>query len=251
MATQIRNSGKPTVLQAVSDFLTATSKFSKTTDIALFFDNFNRINSDSFPTNISVEQKNSSNDSISSLCIDFFENKLITFFQGDRKEVELSKILGVIRDLSEIFSKIHPSAKPLEKGIFLANEETLTQALKLSSTQNLQLTIDGKEAIGVYPSQQRVVLTTNQGQSSTPLQIVSNCAHLFNKNFAYQICPLLGLSPDVISLTKGIHDIYLGRCILGLGKYGSIQNSLGQSELSRIVKLIKFPSFAVYSSPLA
>ncbi len=103
-----------------------------------------------------------------------------------------------------------------------------------------------------YPLNRRVVLFTNNNQSSVPIETMKNCSHLFNNEFAREICPLLGLDQNVSSLLNGIHKLYLGRCIIGLSKWtiDTYRRKIPyERELTRIVNLIKIPGSDYYTAP--
>lgn len=221
-----------------------------TDQLSHFFQDLNqKINLNSIPRSISVQKLGRSNEIIASLNINFSGNQLATYFQGKQTSIKLSCALGITRDLAEIFAKIQSSITNL------ALEDDLTCALTAteSSTSDTKITIDGKEVIASYPLNGRVVLSANRGQSSMPLEMIQNCTHLFNREFAQSICPLLDLDSNVNSLLDGIYKLYLGRCILGLGKSIATQShySIGHTrEFHRIASLIKIPGSAFYTEPL-
>lgn len=233
--------------QALSEALAANQ-------VSNFFQKLNQqIDLDSFPSNVNVfvQKRGVSGEITASLDIDFFGNRLVTYFQGEEKSVNLSNALGIIRDLSEIFSKIQSSTTNSETQKLPSIEDEFTNAL--DSTSDTKLTIDGKEVIAFYPLKERVVLSTSRGWSSMPIEKIQNCAHLFNREFAQSICPLLELDSSVNNLLNGINKLYLGRCILGLGK-SIVTQSWSQlaheREFHRIVCLIKIPGSAFYTAPL-
>lgn len=248
-----RYENKTTTNSAVADCFLATQLLSTaliTNQLSQFFQNLNqKINLHSLPHEISVKKLGGSNEIIASLKINFSQNQLVTYFQGNYTSIQLSNALGITQDLTEIFAKIQSSP------VNLALEDQLTHALTTteSLTSDIKVRIDEKELIAFYPLKGRVVLTANRGQSSMPMDMIQNCTHLFNRAFAQSICPLLSLDSNVNSLIKGIYKLYLGRCILGLGKSieTSSRSQIGhQRELSRLVSLINIPGSAFYTEPL-
>ncbi|CCB87113.1 putative uncharacterized protein [Parachlamydia acanthamoebae UV-7] len=196
-----------------------------------------------------MQKRGQSDEIIASLDIDFFENRLCTYFQGEEKSIKLSVALGIIQDLSEIFAKIQSSTIHSETEKLPPLKDQPTNALDATSDAKL----DGNEMIKFYSLTGRVVLSTSQRESSTPIELIQNCAHLFNQEFAKNVCPLLSLDLNLNDLLNGIRNLYLGRCILGLGKSIAIQSrtQLGlQRDFVRIVNLIKVPGSASYSRPL-
>lgn len=221
---------------------------SSTREVSAILGNLNQqINLPYLPQKISLRTNNLTREFVTGLDIDFFENRLVTYFQGNVNSIKLSNALGIICDLSEIFDKFQSAKKtPLI-------EDEFTNALDIKNTSDVKLTIDGKEFIAFYPLNRRVVLSTSRRQSSLPMEMIQNCSHLFNREFAREICPLLGMDPNLKSLFNGIYKFYLGRCILGLVKSMAIQSRgrIGhERELARIVSLIKMPNSAFYTEPL-
>ena len=182
--------------------------------------------------------------------MDFFDNILVTRFQGVEHSVKLSVALGTICELSEIFAKILSNDGQQK---LLSKVEEFSNALALKEASDVEVKIDGEVVIGIYQDVQRVVLVTSRGTSSTPLKTIQSCAHLFDRAFAQEICPILGLEPSLDGLTNGIHNLYLGRCILGLKKSKELQKYdyiRHQREQARIISLIVKPGSAFYTSPL-
>ncbi len=204
-----------------------------------------------------------------SLFIDFYSNRLITVFQWEAKEVQLSIALGIMVDIAEIFSdiqsvetklklpekiiedhtleKIENSSSELEK-----KKEELSLALDSSLLSDVELKIDGKARIAFFPSNARVVLTTSsRGPRSYSLEVIKNCKHLFNPKFILAISPLMDLNPHYFHL--GIHKLYLGRCILGLSRDVLTKSSYSvkaERELVRMTTLIQKPGFEFYTDPM-
>lgn len=233
----------------------AFSEAVATNEIISFFRDLNeKIDLNSLPSNVFVQKRGESNELTAFLYIDFFSNRLVTFFQGKERSIKLSSALGIIRDLSEIFAKIQSSTTNSETQKLLSVEDEFSNALDTTkSSTSDKLSIDGEDVIAFYPLSGRVVLSTSRGQSSIPIEMIQNCAHLFNREFAQSICPLLGLDSNLNGLLSGINKLYLGRCILGLGKSMAIQSPThigNERELSRIVSLIKIPGSEFYTEPL-
>lgn len=204
---------------------------------------------------IFLEKKNLAKYTTTSLRINFFENRLITSYQGKELSIKLSCALGIISELSEIFAKIQSATKLQESEKDLSIESQFANVLDIigSSESDVQLTANEKVVIAIYPLKGRVVLSTSGRQSSTPMEMIKGCAHLFNIEFAREICPLLCLDQNVSSLLNGINKLYLGRRILGLGKSiaAETRTQIGhERELDRIVSLIKMPGSAFYTEPL-
>lgn len=191
-----------------------------------------------------------------SLCIHFWENKLVTNFNGEEHSIRLSNALGIICSLSEIFGKMQ-AAGTINDPNLLTSDDTFMDALDTgasSSAKDSSIKIDGKDVIKFYPLNGRVVFITSRGQSSMPLAMVQSLSHLFNKKFVKEICPLLGVDSNLNSLLEGVYKIYLGRCVLGLGKSytQTLVSPLGyQREFQRIVVLTKQPGSAFFTTPLA
>lgn len=216
----------------------------------------------SLSNQINFQSLDSHNQNIASLTIDFPGNKLYTSFQGKMNSVKLSNALAIIRDLAEIFSDIRAQDKVVSEDKITSS----TEIEKLSNTEDefstalenvgnlktdVKLKINGKERIALYPSIGRVVLTTSRGCSSIHLDTIKNCAHLFNRQFAKELCPSMGIRPN--EFLVGMHKLYIGRCILGLARVianGQLDSSHVR-ELDRIITLIKYPGFAFYSEPRA
>lgn len=116
--------------------------------------------------------------------IDFFKNRVLTYFKNEKKTIELSKFLSII-------AKKEPP---------------------------------------------------------TP-----ESTHLFNQEYAAIICPKLGYQSGVEELQKGIRELYIGRCILGLGKsmddHGYNQEA-HRTEFVRIAKVIRGLEPVIYLPPI-
>jgi hypothetical protein len=200
---------------------------------------------------IFIEKRDSSNSSnafIASLNFDFFNNHLFTCFQGQKKSIKLSNALAIIQDLSEIFAKIQLAKDSLPR---IADDFSNALEGSSSSTSDIKVEIDGQVVMAINPLSERVVLSTSRGHSSMPIAMIKDCAHLFHKEFIREICPLLGLEPNLRNLLWGVNNIYLGRCILGLTK--QVERSANQRcerELTRIVSLIMMPGSAFCTAPL-
>lgn len=254
MASQVGSylSNVPSPIPAVSNCLLATQMLTE----ALTKDKIRtvlseiaqKIDLDLISQCLFIDKRDSSNEIISRFYFDFFNNRLVTCFQGQEKSVKLSSALGIIRDFSEIFAKIQ-----LAQGGLPRIADDVSNALEGSSfsTLDVKVEIDGKVVMAIYPSKGRVVLSTSRGQSSTPIAMIQDCAHLFHREFIRDVCPLLGLEPSLHNLLLGVNNIYLGRCILGLTK--QVQQSADlkcQNEFTRIVSLITAPGSAFYTEPL-
>src|SRR6266852_259135 len=72
-----------------------------------------KINLD-FISEISVQKVGLSDEVIASFKMVFFNNLLVTYFQGEECSFNLSFALGIISDLTEIFAKVKGSAKSAE-----------------------------------------------------------------------------------------------------------------------------------------
>ena len=230
-----------------------------------FFSNIHHnFNLRDLPFDIKVIKKSSSG-IVAGLEIDFFEDILVTYFKDEKKSISLACALGIIHDLTEIFAKIERSAKSTgvakltsttEVAELTSIEDEFSHALDTTDhpTSDVKISIDGKEVLELYPSIGKTVFTTSKGQSSIPLKMVQNCAHLFNKEFAQAICPLLGLESNSKILRAGVNQLYLGRCILGLGKrlyMSNIGKVVFERELSRIVTHVTNSGYEFYTKPLA
>lgn len=181
------------------------------------------------------------------LSFDFFQNRLVTVFNGDVKEVKLSCALRISCELSEVFMKIM-AAQARENQALL--EGQLTRSLQFRDQADSKIIVDGKELVAFRPSIGRVVLSTSRGQSSIPIAMIRNCGHLFNPDFAKEIGPLIGFKGNVKSLLIAVHKIYLGRCLLGLINSKEESHQVWyQRELARIVTLIQMPGHEFYSEP--
>jgi hypothetical protein len=259
---------------AVKDCLVATQMFSKAIGnqekIVLAYNLKKTCNLDSLPKNIVVRKLGSSGETIASLYIDFFENRIVTNFQGRELSNKLSNVLGLFGDLSEIFAKIVESDRKVRMEDEVANALDAREAKQLesnkervfegvsnalavveSSKSNVSLAINGKDVMTFRPSIGRVTLLTSRGQSSVPLPMIQDCAHLFNRAFADHICSLLGVDSTITGLTNGIYNLYLGRCILGLVKtifHGGGGGSIDR-EFVRIGSLIQIPGSQFYTEP--
>ncbi|MBA3958315.1 MAG: hypothetical protein H0X51_07995 [Parachlamydiaceae bacterium] len=206
------------------------------------------------PDRVVVKKLDAEWDVVANLSIDFSDNKLTTYFQGKVKSVSLSSTLGMVRDLSEIFATIQASAKADAEKLSSFEEEFNKALVSTESCKSdTKLKIDGKEVIAFYPSVKRVVLTTSRGESSIPIEMIQNCAHLFDRAFAKDMCPLLGVDGTGVSdLLRGIRHAYIGRCILGLAKSFELKyNSVVKQsrELNRIVALMDNAE-VLYSDPI-
>lgn len=237
------NSDVTNCIQAAAMFKEAL----RTKQLSQFFD---KIDLGELPQEISVTEKN-----VAVLEIKFRENLLITDFNGQLNTIKLSVALGIFRDIAEIFAKIQRALENSKNDPLLLTEDQCTNALgSLDSIQSdMVLKVDGEAVINIYPLKQRVVLSTERGQSSMPMHMVQDCSHLFNQAFADHICPLLGVESKISRLHEAITNIYLGRCLLGLGN--SIANKCcGEvshvRELTRLVSLIAQPGSAFYSNPI-
>lgn len=77
--------------------------------------------------------------------------------------------------------------------------------------------------------------------------------HLYDPVYVKAICPKMGYPIGVEALQKGIRTLYIGRCILGLGKSidrNGYHQETHRSEFMRIARIIKGIEPIDYSSPL-
>lgn len=97
------------------------------------------------------------------------------------------------------------------------------------------------------------LLNDRVSKVETPSELIQSCAHLFDEEFAKTICSLMGFNTSVDGLLKGINTLYMGRCILGLGKSmtnQSYSHVTHEAEFNRIVCLINGLGPLVYSPPI-
>ena len=197
-----------------------------------------------------IVKKDAAERTVARLAIDFFENTITTTFEGKELSLKLSIALGFMRDFSNIFSKIRTSGGP-ERLLAIQNECFEVIQNPRSRQTDLVLEVDGKELVAFYPLIGRVVL---EGRISMSLAMIQNCAHLFSTKFAKEISPLLGSEPTVEALQRGVFQLYIGRCVVGLGiclqeRLPSQKEPL-QRELERIL-VILMGGEAFYSEPNA
>jgi hypothetical protein len=230
----------------------------KTTDV--FFINIEQKIELKSIGDVCVEKFDFSDKLVASLTLNFSGNCLTTYFEGEKCSVMLGNALATIRDLSEIFTRAASSTKSAEIKQ-LPSSEVSTELVTFENdfseafhnSSDTKLTIDGKDVIAIYPSIGRIVLTTSMRQASLRMSTVQNCAHLFNRAFAQEICPLLGLEPSLNNLLTAVHKLYLGRCLLGLARsmaLGYHSATADQREYARIVSLIAVPGSALYTTPI-
>lgn len=83
--------------------------------------------------------------------------------------------------------------------------------------------------------------------------LIPEMSHLLNQKYAKAICPKMGYPNGVEALQKGIRELYIGRCILGLGKsmqdHGYNQDA-HRLEFVRIANVIKGIEPVIFSPPI-
>src|SRR5262249_24946429 len=133
------------ITNSATNCLFANQAFSEalaTNKMVDFFQDLNKkIDLNSLPRSVFVQKRGGSDEIIASLNIDFFENRLVTYFQGKEKSIKLSNALGIIQDLSEIFAKTQSSTANSEAQKLLSIEDEFTNALDTteSSTSDIKL----------------------------------------------------------------------------------------------------------------
>ena len=186
---------------------------------------------------------------IASLQLDFFNNRLITYFEGEEKSVTLSFALGIIYDLSEIFTRIETSP---EESFYTKKMimETLNNCSSYLQGPNKEFAINGEKLIEFCPQSQRVVFSTSRGYSSILMKLIGSCSHLFNRTFAETLGSTFDAKTDERQLWQIIQDLYFGRYIVGLAKRDPPLDHKGMEETKRILSLMINGNFGPHISPI-
>ncbi len=216
---------------------------------------------------IQVLRSGASGEVVASIRIDFFDNRLITCFQGEEKTVDLFHVLEIFRAFSGVFAKVQDSRKEAsrerlylltdsEGGYTLSCykmtfEEAFTQALATASRNepvpNMRLEWEGKR-IMTFEKQKVCV-----GSREMSIEWIQKCAHLFHQNFAKEICASLNISPNLINVFVGIRELVIGRCILGIAKSMAEQHfpeEFYERRLTNIRKVMENPKYLFVGRPI-
>lgn len=185
-------------------------------------------------------------DTPSSLEIQFNQDKIISNFKGKDLSVSLPFALNLIHNLGEIFEK--------ERSFEKQFSDLLKSIKEVNKKENATGEISLGEKISYCPVRKRLVLfTIGGGQSSITLESIKKCKHLFNDQFANEICSFFNKDANTISLHTAINRLYLGRCIIGIWKSMKekfYSNESHKNEFARIISLIQKNVTSIYKKPL-
>ena len=253
-----------------TDYILAAEMFREgyKTEIDQFFTNLNKkFDFNVLARSIQVLGTGTSGEVVTSLRIDFFDNRIVTWFQGEEKTVDLFHVLEIFRAFSGVFSTVAVSRKEACKerrylltdseGVYIPScykitfEEAFTQALATATRDepipNMRLEWEGKR---IMTFEKQKVFVGNREMS---IECIQRCSHLFHQHFAKEICASLDIYPNLINIFVAIRELVIGRCVLGIAKSmveQQFKEDFYERRLTNIRKVIANSKYLFFGKPI-